>query len=1821
MADDEGETILPLIYKWNREDIAKVIMNTSRYNIFAETYKDKILLFSALEGHLKSFEHILELVAVEESVTTKLVLLMHTDTVGNNVLHLAITLGCLELVKYLINEIKLDIIVSNNCGQSCVDLVLKQDQPLITAYFTENWENFYIEGENYPDHSICQNRELLKLLNMCKNICHVNHNGCTALHIACQRGDTKIAEFLLSNHGLFLPDNNGFTPLHTACMHGNLKVVIVFNEEIKMIAEWLYRSHNNNTALHLAARYDKVLIVRYIVENNICDIDLRGENGQTPLILAAFYKSYETLKFLIDSCSKWDYSMTDDSGKTAFWYIYNQGNVDIINYCLNAFNCKIEGNYKKKALLYTATEKGQYVAFKLICESMKNDPVMQISDRILQETDDYGNTSLHLASKFGHLEVVEYLVENIKLSLNIINLDGQTCFDLALRHECIEIVEYLTKYASKNFFNPDLNGEAPHIFVPDKVRHIILHQACRHGLLNIVKYFVDEVKIEVLCKDKKGLNALHHACIGGHLDVVHFLNSGSSLGVADHEGYTPLHHASCCGCLDVVQYLVSQKPSELMTRDHDNNTPLHLATKHNKTSIVNYFLDENLYDCNLRGELGRTPLLIAIEYDCSETFTYLFYDHSKCDTLIADDGGKTALSYLYERDNLDVICDIISKSNYDIISITKACQVHLYSAVEEGHLSSFYYILNSMGKDFNHMFKHVLSMNTDEVENTALHLACKYGRIETVKYIIDKVRLSPTTTNKEGQTCFHLACRYGQLSILQYLCSIDGNIFCRDHDGSTPIHIACQYGQLSIFKFISTTKSERVLDNNGRNPLHIACYYGHLEIVKLCVQNLNFDQFLRDRQGLTPLAHACACNRLDVVCYLDTNITPIVDNTGYTPLHHACKHGHFKIVQYITLEKTSDLIYHDHDNNTPLHVAARYNQTEVVEYFLKQHWYDSNLRGENGRTPLHIAAAYNCGRTLNYLLRFPLIDPWMQDGSGKSSFLYLSKACINDIVLEILRSAEYTTECQMFEARVFLYLAAQPNQHQSFKHLLRDLTALRDIKEETFLRLNTDNLGNTALHIACKFGSLETVQYILDEIRFPSNTHNIDSQTCLHLASKHGQLSIVNYLTRSNKCDPLVYNSDGNTPLHLACLAGHYDIFKMLFTTTKYDIHERNKLGKSIADYAQDKPDMARTIREVYGVEATFVPKIFVIGFSGAGKSTLVSALQKETRFLGRYFSIPKVPPHTVGVTPVRFQSSSYGTVNLYDFAGHEEYHANHQLLFQSSYLPIIILLVNLEEEDIISCIKYWVNILRNSLASHAGIKRGANIIILGSHYDQIHGDKKNKINNLEDKIEKILSKLEDEEIKYNRGIICLDCRKPSSDGMEELRSLMHSSCLACRAKIAENCSFETSLICQEILFFLNNSVSFKLACTVIDICRIARKGLIHDRIKSDEEMFEMCSTLSFYGKIMLLINSDHQEDSWIILDEKYILSEFHSSMHKHKKSLSDQVSCGLVSKSQLQQLFPNNLELILKYLQYSQICVEIEAESFSIIPQSLLMGSYYFFPYLTQENKPNWFILQSAEDMTPFYCWQLVCHDPLTPRFLHVLLVQLTVPVPGAGDVVPPNYTVWKNGIHIRNNDTTESIIEVTNPACQFIFATRCKKGGETNLLRRRSQLIHLIRSVLVRNCPLITDEEFIYEPQSSYPIDAYAKKVSLKMVAGVLLEGRSTLATQDNQYLDLVTLLGNDPLLLLNKRNIRTLKRIFLHPNDIIPQSIACEYQKLLEPIMKKEKFSTYKELHKCVHQYSIFSDRNIWVSTNPISTIVMMKIFFPGYSWFRIKATPSM
>ena len=345
-----------------------------------------------------------------------------------------------------------------------------------------------------------------------------------------------------------------------------------------------------------------------------------------PLILAAFYRSYETLKYLIGEYSKCDHSINDDTGKTALCYIYDQDRRDIINYYVDSSNYEINGRtHKDKALLYAASEKGQFIAFKHICQSMANNLVNVMQDTISHATDTKGNTALHLACMFGHLEVVQYLTSEIKLNLDILNLEGQTCFHLASKHDQFLVIQYHSSI-NANISCKNRNGSTPlHIACKYGYLNIVellsttdsksvldadgrnpLHIASYYGHLQIVQFYVNNFDLDSFCKDRLGLTPLHYACIGGNLEVIQFLDTDSIPEHTDNTGYTPLHHACKLGNLKIVQYFALKDKSQLFCQDHNNNTPLHIAAQYNQTEVVQYFLEHNLYDVNIRGENGKT---------------------------------------------------------------------------------------------------------------------------------------------------------------------------------------------------------------------------------------------------------------------------------------------------------------------------------------------------------------------------------------------------------------------------------------------------------------------------------------------------------------------------------------------------------------------------------------------------------------------------------------------------------------------------------------------------------------------------------------------------------------------------------------------------------------------------------------------------------------------------------------------------------------------------------------------------------------------------------------------------------------------------------------------------------------------------------------------------------------------------------------------------------------------------------------------------------------------------------------------------------------
>ena len=103
-----------------------------------------------------------------------------------------------------------------------------------------------------------------------------------------------------------------------------------------------------------------------------------------------------------------------------------------------------------------------------------------------------------------------------------------------------------------------------------------------------------------------------------------------------------------------------------------------------------------------------------------------------------------------------------------------------------------------------------------------------------------------------------------------------------------------------------------------------------------------------------------------------------------------------------------------------------------------------------------------------------------------------------------------------------------------------------------------NNGGDTPLHVACKYGDIKMVQYLISECQCDPMSKNGSNDTPLHEACRVrcGDTEMVQYLIGKCRCDLKCKSSDANTLLHIA-------VTEYILSTAKIDPLVKNILGKT----------------------------------------------------------------------------------------------------------------------------------------------------------------------------------------------------------------------------------------------------------------------------------------------------------------------------------------------------------------------------------------------------------------------------------------------------------------------------------------------------------------------------------------------------------------------------------------------------------------------------------------------------------------------------------
>jgi len=132
------------------------------------------------------------------------------------------------------------------------------------------------------------------------NLREANNYWNSAIHSAVQKGQLQRVKNLVEKHGVpvNIQNNQGITPLMVAANNGKTNIVRYL---IRKGANVRRESRNGKRAIHNAARYDHVNIIRMILSAGEHVNTKTPGNLQTPLHIAAQSGAARAVKFLIDA--------------------------------------------------------------------------------------------------------------------------------------------------------------------------------------------------------------------------------------------------------------------------------------------------------------------------------------------------------------------------------------------------------------------------------------------------------------------------------------------------------------------------------------------------------------------------------------------------------------------------------------------------------------------------------------------------------------------------------------------------------------------------------------------------------------------------------------------------------------------------------------------------------------------------------------------------------------------------------------------------------------------------------------------------------------------------------------------------------------------------------------------------------------------------------------------------------------------------------------------------------------------------------------------------------------------------------------------------------------------------------------------------------------------------------------------------------------------------------------------------------------------------------------------------------------------------------
>uniref|UniRef100_A0A1X7TDB1 Uncharacterized protein n=1 Tax=Amphimedon queenslandica TaxID=400682 RepID=A0A1X7TDB1_AMPQE len=866
---------------------------------------------------------------------------------------------------------------------------------------------------------------LVKALEEYNINCTLTNDGRSPVHYATGSGSTSVLSYIISQYNLNAndTDTDGHTPLVYSCLSGSINSV-----------KYLINNHNSDlnitdndgmTCLHHSCHNGHIDITQYLIEVQHCDINKTDNEGCTLVHHAAWSGNFDLVQYLITEQGL-SPTAVDKNGLTALHYASWSLNLSLVKELITTYQLDPhQADSNGKLPIHYAAESGDILLLELYMKDYKCS---------LSLTDNKGWNVIHFSSLKGHTHFINHITSQYPQYISLLHStsnEGRIPLHLACGSGNIQLVTFLI-----NDMKCDVNAKSTR-------DSSCVTFACLSGNLDLVQLLIQQYKLKPININKTGFSVLHAAAQAGHTHILEWYSQEYSVDVTNHTDnnkYTLAHSAAYKGKLHCLQELINKYQCDVnATSTDDGSTVLHKACEGGHVPVVLYLT--SLPQCNVAAKTsnGSTALHITCQHSGSLPILKHLVENHQIDLCAVNDEGMAPIHSACSNGRLNLIQYIIEHipSSLELPHSTDGRTPFLI-AVYFNQLEVIKYLISK---------KCNLSA-TDVIGYEAVHISVWRGHLNVLKYLIDNNYCNPNATDHQDHTPLHFAVANELFEILEYLIEIKPSLLinAQDKDGNTPLHFACMRGQQKMVSLITSSTDINILITNkkGQTPLHLAAASGHKDTAEALLFSVTDSSThhdlltATDNEGFIVLHTACSNGHIDVFRYL-SSIYPqgvnVMDNRGRGLLHAACEGGDIGIVRTLIETHGLDPLAEDKDGITCLHLLAKKGNIVVFQYL--RHHVHSNAapRDKSGRTPLHYACLFNRNEMVLYLINICHYNPDDPDNNGYTSVHGACEAGNFELALYFLTERGCNAQAKTKDQETLLYYAIKSSNLEMVRFL------------------------------------------------------------------------------------------------------------------------------------------------------------------------------------------------------------------------------------------------------------------------------------------------------------------------------------------------------------------------------------------------------------------------------------------------------------------------------------------------------------------------------------------------------------------------------------------------------------------------------------------------------------------------------------------------------------------------------------------------------------------------------------------------------------------